>query len=470
MKRKHARRTRPTQKAPPSPAVPMSVSPEPFSQRLFAPVDIASIALFRVAFGLLMLWDMLQYLLAGWLESYLVPPFLFKYPGFGWVERAAPATMKLIFVAMAIAAVLIALGLFYRAACAAFFVGHTYMLLLDTAHYQNHLYLISLLAFLLILIPAHGALSLDARRKKHLRSATIPAWCLWLLRVQIGIPYFYGGLAKLNSDWLLRAQPMRLWLIEGEGRLPPFFREAWAAYGICWGGLIFDLLIVPALLWRRTRIPALVLAALFHLTNSQLFEIGVFPWLMLAALGLYVAPDWPRRWGLIGRFDRKLSSVREGSSPSAPTRQQVVLAFLAVWLGFQLLVPFRHFVYGGNVDWTERGHRFSWRMKLRDKRGDVQFVAIDSASRRAFPLGDLGAAVSPAQRRMMEHDPEMMRQLAHFLAARLREVGRGDLEVHAITAISFNGRPKQHLVDPAVDLAHLPGSADPASWIEPLRQ
>src|SRR6185436_15455878 len=345
MKRKHARRTRPTQQPPRSPAVPMTASPETFSQRLFAPVDIASIALFRVAFGLLMLWDMLQYLLGGWLESYLVTPFLFKFPGFGWVERAAPATMKLMFVGMAIAAVLIALGLAYRAACAAFFVGHTYMLLLDTAHYQNHLYLISLLAFLMILIPAHGALSLDARRKEQLASATIPAWCLWLLRFQIGIPYFYGGLAKLNSDWLLRAQPMRLWLAEApEGRLRlPFLREPWAAYGICWGGLIFDLLIVPALLWRRTRIPALFLAVAFHLTNSQLFAIGVFPWLMLAALGLYFPPDWPRRAGLVGRSRRKLLTVRPGRRQSARA-QPVVVAFLACWLGLQLLVPFRHVV------------------------------------------------------------------------------------------------------------------------------
>ena len=109
-------------------------------------------------------------------------------------------------------------------------------------------------------------------------------------------------------------------------------------------------------------------------------------------------------------------------------------------------------------------------MKLRDKRGDVQFVAIDPSSHKAFPLSDLGTVVSPEQRRMMEHDPEMMRQLAHFLAARLREAGRGDLEVRAVTAISLNGRPKQQLVDPAVDLARLPGTADPASWIEPLRE
>ena len=190
MKRKHARPTRPAQRAPRSPAVPMTASPEPFSQRLFAPVDIASIALFRVAFGLLMLWDMLQYLLGGWLESYLVPPFLFKFPGFGWVERAAPATMKLMFVAMAIAAVLIALGLAYRAACAAFFVGHTYMLLLDTAHYQNHLYLISLLAFLLILDPSARGACPGCAQERAAGLGDDPCVVLVAVALQIGIPYF----------------------------------------------------------------------------------------------------------------------------------------------------------------------------------------------------------------------------------------------------------------------------------------
>lgn len=473
MKRKQARRIPST--PPPAPrlrAAPEVRSPEPFHRRLFEPVDITSIALFRVLFGLLMLWDMLQYLLGGWLESYLVPIFLFKYPGFEWVERAAPATMKLIFGVMAISALLITLGLVYRAACAIFFLGHSYMLLLDTAQYQNHLYLISLVAFLLILIPAHGTLSLDARRQKKLRSDTIPAWCLWLLRFQLGIPYFYGGLAKINSDWLLRAQPMRLWLHEGTGerlRLP-FFKESWAAYGFSWGGMLFDLLIIPALLWRRTRIPALVLAVLFHLTNSQLFSIGVFPWLMLAALGLYFSPDWPRRAGLVGRSRREVSTVRPGPWQAAPARQRIVLAFLGAWTAFQLLVPFRHVLYPGNVDWTEKGHRFSWRMKLRDKRGDVHFVAVDPLSGKAFPLSDLGVVVTERQRQMMEHDPEMMRQLAHFLARRLREAGMGEMEVRAITSISFNGRRKQPLVDPTVDLSRLPRTADSAKWIERLRE
>jgi vitamin K-dependent gamma-carboxylase len=437
-------------------------------QRLFEPVDIASVALFRALFGLLMFWHMLQYLAGGRLErSYLTPIFLFKYPGFEWVERAEPGVLKLIFWAMAVAALLIAAGLAYRAACAVFCLAHTYMLLLDTAQYQNHLYLISLLAFLLIFIPAQRAFSLGARLNPKLRSDTVPAWCLWLLRIQLGIPYFYGGLAKINGDWLLRAQPMRLWLREGtEGGLRlPFLRETWAAYAFSWGGMFYDLLVIPALLWRRTRIPALVLTVFFHVTNSEMFSIGVFPWLMLAAVGLYLPPDWPRKVGLASRKLRQ--APREAHGGGKPARRGLVLTLLGAWLAVQLLVPFRHLLYPGNVGWTEEGHRFSWRMKLRDKRGSVHFVAVDPASGKAFPLSDLDAVITERQRRTMEHDPQMMRQLAVHLAAKLRESGFGDVQVRAITSISFNGRRKQPLVDPEADLARASRGGD---WIEPLRE
>lgn len=469
MKRKPVPRSHP---APRREGVQETRSSQPFLLRLFEPVDVASIAFFRAAFGLLMLWHVLQYVVGGRLERlYLGPIFFFKYPGFEWVERASPGIMKLIFLAMAVSALLIAVGLAYRAACAVFFLGHSYMLFLDASQYQNHLYLISLVAFLMILIPAHRAFSLDAVRDRRLRSDVVPAWCLWLLRLQLGIPYFYGGLAKLNPDWLLRAQPMRLWLQQGtEGGIR--LQEAWAAYAFSWGGMAYDLLVIPALLWRRTRIPALIVTVLFHVTNSELFSIGVFPWLMLAALALYLPPSWPRRTGL---FDRSLrdSSAKRKKPPAVqaqpPARQGLVLAFLAAWSAVQLLVPFRHFLYPGNVDWNERGHRFSWRMKLRDKRGDIHFIAVDPVSGKIVRLNDLDAVITPGQRRMMEHDPEMMRQLAHLLARRLREAGFGDLEVRVDTSISFNGRPKQPLIVPGVALSRIDRTVEAAVWIEPLR-
>ena len=203
---------------------------------------------------------------------------------------------------------MIACGLFYRLAAALFFLGITYVFLLDTAMFQNHLYLISLLSFLMIFVPAHRAFSLDAWRRPALGSDTVPAWALWLLRFQIAVPYFYGGLAKLNYDWLVRAQPMTVWMAEGtEGSWGRPLHAAWGPYVLSWGGVLFDLLIVPALLWRRTRIPALLLAVTFHLTNSQLFTIGVFPWLMIAATLLFLEPTWPRRVGHVWGGEQRLA-------------------------------------------------------------------------------------------------------------------------------------------------------------------
>ena len=434
-------------------------------------VDIASVVFFRICFGLLMLKHVLEYLVGGRLSrQFLEPMFLFKYEGFGWVTPGPPALMYAVFIGLAIAAAMIACGLFYRWAATLFFLGITYVFLLDTATFQNHLYLISLISFLMIFVPAERALSLDARRRPALRSDTLPAWALWLLRFQIAVPYFYGGIAKLNYDWLVRAQPMTVWMSEGtEGSWGTPLRASWGPYAVSWGGVMFDLLIVPALLWRRTRIPALLLAVTFHLTNSQLFTIGVFPWLMIAATLLFLEPAWPRRLGIPGRRAALRGALAGASGPTTGGLSRSGRAFLAVYVAVQLLVPFRHFLYRGHVDWTEEGNRFAWRMKLRDKRGEMTFVAVDPVARKIYPLDGLEAALTPGQRRMMIHDPEMMRQFAHWLKDKMQEAGYPKLQVRARTDISLNGRPKQPLIDPEVDLASLPATFGPATWIVPLR-
>ncbi len=219
--------------------------------RLFGPVDIASIVFFRIAFGALMAWEVTRYFSRDWIRAYFVwPTFHFKYYGFGWVEPWPGPGMELHFAALGALALCIMVGLFYRVAAALFFLGFAYVFLLDQAYYLNHFYLIVLLSLILVFVPAHRALSLDAWRRPGLRAATAPAWALWLLRSQVGIPYLYAGLAKLNGDWL-RAEPMRLWLA-GRTTLPligPLLETEWAPYLMAYGGLVFDLAAVPALLW-----------------------------------------------------------------------------------------------------------------------------------------------------------------------------------------------------------------------------
>jgi len=130
------------------------------STKLFEPVDIASLVFFRVTFGLIMLWEALRYL--PHIECfYLLPIFHFKFYGFGWVKVPPGNGMYYLLGSLAVLAILITIGLFYRVASTLFFVGFTYLFLLERAYYLNHWYLICLLSFLLIFIPCHRSFSLD---------------------------------------------------------------------------------------------------------------------------------------------------------------------------------------------------------------------------------------------------------------------------------------------------------------------
>src|ERR1051325_8697886 len=118
---------------------------------------------------------------------------------------------------------------------------------------MNHYYLIALLAFLLMLMPAQRTFSLDRWRQPHMPE-TVPRWCVLILRFQLFVMYFYGGIAKLNPDWM-RGEPMYSAIVHHAEDVPAIayhFPAALLAYGIAYGGIVIDL-TTPILLWfRRT--------------------------------------------------------------------------------------------------------------------------------------------------------------------------------------------------------------------------
>lgn len=449
-------------------------------ERLFTPIDIASLVYFRVAFGALLLWEVWNYYDHGWIETIWVDPvFTFTYLGFGWVHPWPDTGIYLHFLALGVLAVFIMIGLWYRVSAALFFVGFAYVFLMDQAYYVNHFYLICLISFLMIFVPAHRALSVDAGRRPAIRSDTAPAWALWILLAQVGIPYFYGGLSKLNGDWL-RGEPMRMWLTDMTDFpvIGHLFTEWWAAYMFAYGGLLFDLSVVPLLLWRRTRPFAFVAAIAFHLTNANLFHIGVFPPFMIAATALFFHPDWPRRLLGLRQPSPKIGLRERRRSSSAPTRpaisplqsrQRAIVILLAAYLVLQLVVPFRHHLYPGNVSWTEEGHRFSWHMMLREKEAEARFFVTDSRADETWEV-DTEDFLTDDQADFMESRPDMILQFAHHLEDEWRQEGYERVEVRADVTASLNGREPQRLVDPSVDLAAQSRTLLPASWIVPLEQ
>ncbi|MDX2133806.1 MAG: HTTM domain-containing protein [Saprospiraceae bacterium] len=436
---------------------------------LFKPVDISSLIFFRIAFGGILLIEVCRYFQLNWIHRYWVAPdFFFTFEGFHWVKPFEGNGMYIFFVLLGIAAFCVMLGLFYRIASVFLFLGFTYIFLLDKTNYLNHFYLISLLGGLMTLMPAHRALSMDAKYNPSLRSDYTPCWAPALLVFQLGVAYFYGGIAKINADWL-HGQPMFLWMAQDTdfpviGR---YFTEPWMVYFFTYSGLLLDLLIVPALLWKKTRVWAFIFITLFHLMNHNLWSIGIFPWFMMAATTVFFEPDWFRRllnaqpvnkW----RFPLRADVPAPQFKPSTP-----LMVFLAIYVPLQLLIPLRHLVIDGNVSWDERGHRFSWHMKLRDKRAKAAFKVVDLDTREEWRI-DQKDYLSSRQRLKMSTRPDMILQFAHHLGDQFRQNGVNRVAVYADVQASLNGRPYQQLIRPDVDLMTITRFSAAADWIVPL--
>jgi len=174
----------------------------------------------------------------------------------------------------------------------------------------------------------------------------------------------------LNPDWLAGTS-MRAWL-PARTHYPlvgQFFNQEWVFYLFSYGGLGFDLLIVPLLLYRRTRPFAYTFAVIFHLMNAYSFRIGIFPWLMMAATLLFFPPDWPRQ--LLAKVQRKESPLEDEATSMpeiSPFYRLITTHALILYLAFQLLMPFRQGLYPGSSSWTQEGYFFSWNMMLDTKR------------------------------------------------------------------------------------------------------
>ena len=440
----------------------------------FKSIDIASLVYFRITFGALMVWEVCRYLSGNRVDAlWINPEFHFKYYGFEWIHPPPGDWMYGLMACLLVSAAGLTLGLRYRFCAVIFAFGFTWLFLIDQAKYLNHFYLICLLAFITVFLPANRRLAFDCLRKSTLRSDIAPAWTLWLLRAQMSIVYFYGGLAKLNADWL-RGEPVRGWLHEqaAQSSLGAWVGSEWMVGVISYGGLLFDLLIVPFLLWRKTRMIAFTVALGFHLTNHWLFDIGIFPWLSIAMTALFFPTDWPRRFGVrirelwTGPTKTKRAPLLNANQAGF-SHQGVIAGCLSIYLSWQLLMPFRHSLYPGAVSWTEEGHRFSWHMKLRSKKAHTRFFVLDPDTREVWTIEPLPYLTARQYDKMNGH-PDMILQFAHYIAERMRKAGRPSIHVHVIARAELNGRPPALLIDPDANLAVIPRNLRPAKWILPL--
>lgn len=430
-------------------------------------VDNLGLAWFRIGFGLLIAGWAFDYLRTGRLSVLFKEDlFHFTYYGFGWVKPWSIQGMTIEFVVMLLCGVMISVGVFYRAASALFAVCFTHYFLIDKTNYQNHYYLICLMSWVMLFLPANRTFSVDVLNGSVSAERQCLRWCLFLIRFHVAIPYVYGGIAKLEPDWLsgIPAQNMlasRQW----PEVLVPLVNSGIPASLLTWGGVLFDLGVVPCLLWRKTRLFTFILSILFHLSNSILFPIHVFPWFMIFSTTVFFPSDVLRRF--IPFPGAAQSATADPENFGLGGREKMVVPLLAMWCLFHLLWPLRHFAYDGVTNWTERGHFFSWRMMLRGKASGIRYSFTDPKTKETWTT-DIRRLIDENQSTRFARDPAMILDLAHFLAAGFEKRRGSPVEVRAFVLTSLNGRKPQLLIDPKVNLAAISRASWGSDWIVPL--
>lgn len=429
-------------------------------------ISPAPLAMFRAAFGLLLFAGVVRFWLKGWIDTlYIQPKYFFPFYGFEFIKPLGEHTYLLFFIC-AISALMVAFGYFYRIASILLFLSFTYIELIDKSTYLNHYYFISMVALLMIFLPANAAFSVDAFRKKATASE-IPKWSLDSIKLLVCMLYFFAGLAKVNSDWLLNAQPLRMWL-PAHNDLPvigQFLNDAWVAYAFSWAGCLYDLSIPFLLLYSRTRGFAYVAVVVFHLLTALLFPIGMFPYIMIVTAVIFFSPDFHQ--GIVDRVNLLLG-VQKRMRPATtyrynPIVSRIIIAGFVLFFVVQAIMPFRHLAYPGELFWTEQGYRFSWRVMLMEKAGLATFIIRDENGRRA--VVDNSEFLTTLQEKMVATQPDMILQYAHILRDHYASKGFKNPKVYVDSYVTLNGRMGRPLIDPSVDLAKIEDSFSDKTWI-----
>ncbi len=426
--------------------------PMDISKILAKPISPTNLGLFRIIFGVVMLIQLVR--LQPYINETLTQSLFFlTYPGFNWITITSPENLKLIFTGGYVGSILLALGVFSRWVAGFLFITWGYLFLLDSGHYNNHYYLILLLLLLFTVTNADAAFPVLKKKRKD----TIPYWQLFLFKFQIVLVYFYGGLAKFNMDWL-NAAPMKIWL-----SMKPYewLQSDAISYFICWSGLIFDLAI-GFLLWnRKTRLLAICLLVPFHLFNHFIWQIGVFPWLMILATVLFIEPE--KLNALLKRKEAKTKST----ALSFPT---LAKTFVMVYIAFQLLFPLRQRLYQGYSFWNGYGFRFAWNMMLYDNLEDFR-IKVSVPGEGVVGYIELERYMNKRQIRKFNQCPQNLTRLGHFLAGEMKNnAGIANPELNALVLRSINGRAYQHFIDTTVNMATAEYSAfKVADWIIPFK-
>ncbi|AUP79727.1 HTTM domain-containing protein [Flavivirga eckloniae] len=431
----------------------------------FKNIDNSQLVVFRIFFGLLCFLESVGAIFTGWVKRTLIEPeFTFSFIGFEWLQPLPGNGMYYYYIVMGVFALFIMVGYKYRlsAICFALMWSATY--LMQKSAYNNHYYLLMLLSSIMACLPAHRYASIDVKRNPKLRSLSMPQWCRLAIVLQLFIVYTYASVAKLYPDWLnataieMFMKGKRDYIIVGE-----LLQQKWLHYVLAYGGILFDGLIVPLLLFKPTRKYAFVASVFFHLFNSFVFQIGIFPYLSLAFTLFFFDPETIRKIFL------KKKPIYDSEEVVIPKLRTSFLAIFFFYFIVQIGLPLRHHLIEDDVLWTEEGHRLSWRMMLRTKGSTITY-RVKNKDNGKSSIVNLDDYLTNKQKRSAGSKPDVIWQFAQHLKQKFLEKGE-DVAVYVDCKISVNGKPYKRLINPKVDIANVEWNTFKHSdWILPSKE
>ena len=431
-------------------------------KNLFKHIDNSGLIVFRIIFGLLCFLESIGAIFTGWLKRTLIDPsFTFSFIGFEWLQPLPGNGMYYYYIIMGVFALFIMVGYKYRLSIISFTLMWSATYLMQKSSYNNHYYLLMLISSIMVFLPAHKYASIDVKINPKLKSISMPLWCKWMVVLQLFIVYTYAALAKFYPDWLdttfieLLMKSKKDFYVVGD-----FLQQKWVHYILTYGGILFDGLIVPLLLYKPTRRYAFMVSIVFHLFNSFVLHIGIFPYLSLAFALFFFEPE------TIQNIFLKKKPIYNLEEVIVPKFKTPLLALFSIYFLIQIGLPLRHHFFKDDVLWTEEGHRLSWRMMLRAKSSQTTYRVENKDTGKSFYL-NLKDYLTPKQIRSASAKPDVIWQFSQRLKKQFKANGQ-DVAVYVNCKISINGKPYKAFINPEIDIANVKWNPfKHSSWILP---
>ncbi|WP_341216285.1 HTTM domain-containing protein [uncultured Wocania sp.] len=416
---------------------------------LFKHIDNSALIVFRILFGLLCFLESVGAIFTGWVKRVFIDPeFTFSFIGLEWLQPLSGNGMYLYYVIMSLFSLCIMLGYKYRLSIIAFTIMWSATYFMQKSSYNNHYYLLMLISSIMVFMPANRYASIDVKLNQKLKSYAMPQWCNFVFVLQLFIVYTYASVAKIYPDWL-NANVMEIlmkskqnYMLVGE-----FLQQKWLHYVLAYGGILFDGLIIPLLLFKPTRKWVFIVSIFFHLFNSFVFQIGIFPYLALAFTVFFFNPKTIQQLFLKKKVFYELDEV------IVPKHKTPLIALFSIYFLIQIGLPLRHHFIKGNVLWTEEGHRLSWRMMLRAKSGTATYRVENKETGNSYII-NLDNYLTLKQKRIASTKPDAIWQFSQHLKKQFKKDGQ-NVSIYVNCKVSVNGKPHKQLINPDVDLAHV---------------